>query len=251
MSNPPFIYTYKCIPIFQLFGCIECVSNVNSVQDFDYDKLDFISKEAKNTLISSLAGSCLASYILGIRDRHQDNMLIKDNHIFFHIDFGHLWNQGPLIDAPRIAIPMRFKSKLSSHWPKLEQLCVDGFKILFQHGNLIKNLSITLFQSTTQNSSIIEQFISGPNSLMLDLPKEEAYPRFEKMLMKSLANHHVRRKIKNWAHELSKSNTLDSPKRKPLVEMREGNLKRENTTDRGVGITVSFKENRKPAAPFF
>lgn len=66
----------------------------------------------KNMFLASLAGSVVAGYVLGIRDRHQDNMLIKDRHIFFHIDFGHLWNQGPLVDAPRVAIPIRLKANL-------------------------------------------------------------------------------------------------------------------------------------------
>jgi len=249
MTNPPFIHTYKCIPITESFGCIEFVNNVNSVQDFDYDKLDSISAEEKNILVSTLAGSCLASYILGIRDRHQDNMLIKDNHIFFHIDFGHLWNQGPLIDAPRIAIPMRFKSKLSSYWPELERLCVNGFKILFQHGNLIKTLCMNLFQSTPENSTMIEQFISGPNSLMLEFPKDEAYQRFEKILIKSLANHHVRRKIKNWAHELSKSN-VDSPKRKPLTEIRDTGGSIGKREGQRLMFGGPLKENIRPGIPF-
>jgi hypothetical protein len=211
-SNPPVIYTYKCIPIYPMFGCIECVTNVKSVQDFDYEKISQLEQDQKNILLSSLAGSCLASYVLGIRDRHQDNMLIKDDHIFFHIDFGHLWNRGPIIDAPRISIPMRFKAKLAAEWPRLEQLCLEGFKVLFQHGDLIKTLCATLFKSTTENSMIIEQFVRGRNSLMLDMSELEANGRFEKILTKSLENHHVRRKIKNWAHELSRSNT-DSRRR--------------------------------------
>lgn len=40
-------------------------------------------------------------------------MLVKNEHIFFHIDFGHLWNQSPLLDGPRMAIPMRLKNNLT------------------------------------------------------------------------------------------------------------------------------------------
>lgn len=141
-------------------------------------------------------------------------MLIKDDHIFFHIDFGHLWNQGPLIDAPRIAIPMRLKARLAPYWTKFEKLCFDAFKVLYQHGNFIKNLCITLFESTTEKSVIIEQFVGGPNSLMLyNMEESDVYQKFQKTLTKSLANHHVRRKLKNWAHELSKTNTGDFKRR--------------------------------------
>lgn len=42
---------------------------------------------------------------MGIRDRHQDNMMIKDNKIFFHIDFGFILNDAPGFDAPIFSIP--------------------------------------------------------------------------------------------------------------------------------------------------
>jgi len=60
--------------------------------------------------------------------------------------------------------------------------------------------------------------VGGPNSLMLDMSEHEALQNFKKLLSKSLANHHVRRKFKKWAHGLSRSSvsSMDSQKRKPV-----------------------------------
>eukprot|EP00966_Prymnesium_polylepis_P066601 1546309-Prymnesium_polylepis.1 len=46
-------------------------------------------KAAVQTFCASLAASCVATYVMGIGDRHNDNVLLTRAGCLVHIDFGH------------------------------------------------------------------------------------------------------------------------------------------------------------------
>jgi phosphatidylinositol 3-kinase len=80
----------------------------NPIQDFlrslayDPDAPYLIRKDAMDTYVKSCAGYCMVTYLLGVGDRHLDNLLLHQTGHFFHCDFSFI-----LGEDPKKYLPMR------------------------------------------------------------------------------------------------------------------------------------------------
>mmetsp|Transcript_6509 Transcript_6509/g.9033 ORF Transcript_6509/g.9033 Transcript_6509/m.9033 type:complete len:190 (-) Transcript_6509:474-1043(-) len=63
---------------------------------------------AKDNLVRSCAGYCIITYVLGVGDRHLDNILITRTGHIFHIDFGYVFGNDPKPFPP----PVRLVSEM-------------------------------------------------------------------------------------------------------------------------------------------
>eukprot|EP01084_Bolivina_argentea_P093228 167702_1 len=93
------ILTYNVIPMGKIFGCIQLINNCIGLRDvstlINVLKSDIIMKQKLfSNLISTAAGSVIASYVMGVKDRHFDNILIRTNDFtLFHIDYNFIFGE--------------------------------------------------------------------------------------------------------------------------------------------------------------
>eukprot|EP01127_Copromyxa_protea_P013023 TRINITY_DN3452_c0_g1_i2.p1 TRINITY_DN3452_c0_g1~~TRINITY_DN3452_c0_g1_i2.p1 ORF type:complete len:366 (-),score=62.60 TRINITY_DN3452_c0_g1_i2:471-1520(-) len=88
-EDKPFIWLYRVFPSENNTGFVEFVEDSSTVQAFDWSKMGEWDNDKRDTFIRSAAGAFVGSYVMGVRDRHRDNMMITDDGFFLHIDFGY------------------------------------------------------------------------------------------------------------------------------------------------------------------
>lgn len=104
---------YSCISMDRRQGMIEVVLNAETIANIQKERGMFsaTSPFKKGSLLMwlkehnqteeqlqkaiqeftlSCAGYCVATYVLGVADRHSDNIMVKKTGQLFHIDFGHI-----------------------------------------------------------------------------------------------------------------------------------------------------------------
>lgn len=146
-----------------------------------------------DNFVRSCAGYSVITYILGVGDRHLDNLLICPNGVFFHADFGYIFGQDPKPFPPLMKLPPQiieaFGGANSVNYNKFRNYCFVAYSILRKNSNLILNLFELM-----RNSSIPDIARDPEGSVLkvkekfcLDMSEEEAIIHFQNLINDSVS----------------------------------------------------------------
>ena len=161
--------------------------------DAELDDTYGIHPQVMDTYIKSCAGYCVITYLLGVGDRHLDNLLLDEEGHLFHIDFGYILGQ----DAKPFPPPMKLCKEMveamgdmsSPHYARFRSLCYTAFTTLRKSANLILNLFSLMVAANIKDIKIERDLVVRKvlDKFRLDLTEEEAIQYFQILINDSVS----------------------------------------------------------------
>lgn len=160
-----------------------------------YNPIESDYKSAVRDFVRSCAGYCVATYVLGIGDRHNDNIMCTKSGHLFHIDFGRfLGNTEKFAGMSRDRAPFVFTSEFayvmggvgSSQYKTFVNLCKEAYNVIRKHAHLFISLFAMMLQTGIPELRSEEDINYLRESFSLNLDDKEAAAKFEELIEKAL-----------------------------------------------------------------
>ncbi|XP_033763399.1 phosphatidylinositol 4,5-bisphosphate 3-kinase catalytic subunit beta isoform-like [Pecten maximus] len=199
---------YQCVATGLNEGMIEVVQNSATIakiqgtgQKSAFNKtalFDWLKKKnpleenlikAVNEFTLSCAGYSVATYILGIGDRHNDNIMLKESGQLFHIDFGHfLGNFKSKFGVKRERVPFILTEhfdyiitkgeSMMENYIKFRSTCEEAYLIIRRKGSLLIRLFMMMIMAGIPQLTTVNDVEYLKETLALHLSEDEARARF-------------------------------------------------------------------------
>lgn len=152
-----------------------------------------VSDQCMDTYVRSCAGYCVITYILGVGDRHLDNLLLSPDGHFFHADFGYILGHDPKPFPPLMKLPIEIISGMggigSQNYSKFRALCFTAYTTLRKSAGLILNLFALMSHSTIPDLMVERDDAAVQKvkeKFCLDMSEEEAILHFQNLINDSV-----------------------------------------------------------------
>lgn len=170
-------------------------SIINYLQKFHPDENGpyGITATCLETFIKSCAGYSVITYILGIGDRHLDNLLLRDDGRLFHVDFGFILGRDPKPFPPPMKLCKEMVEAMggaeSQYYTRFKSYCCEAYNILRKSSNLILNLFSLMAGSNIPDiaSDPEKGILKLQEKFRLDLDDEDSIHFFQDLINDSVS----------------------------------------------------------------
>lgn len=205
--------TFDCIATNDRQGMVEMVQNAETLRKIQqsssllagafnpraidsyirlWNTSELEYKTALDKFLHSCAGYSVATYILGICDRHNDNIMVTNSGHLFHIDFGKFLgdaqmmgsikrDRAPFVLSADMAYVINGGDRPSKKFQTFIELCTMGFNIIRRHRNLFLNL-FSLMSSAKIHGLNSDSVKYIDKMLMPNLTETEAMAKFTRLI---------------------------------------------------------------------
>jgi len=153
-----------------------------------------IDPDVLETFVKSCAGYSVFMYLLGVGDRHLDNLMLRTNGALFHIDFGYIFGRDPKPFPPPMKLCKEMVEAMggadSMLYVRFRLLCCEAFNILRRPSasNLILNLLLLMVDADIQDLKGEQDALKiVTERLRLDLTDEEASRYMQNLINASVS----------------------------------------------------------------
>lgn len=147
--------------------------------------------------VYSTAGYCVATYILGIGDRHNDNIMVREDGTLFHIDFGHFLGNfktkfgfkretAPFIFTPMYAHMMGGPS--SPIYAHFVEIACQAYNVIRRQTNMLITLFMLMLSTGIPELQRAEDIMWLKSVLLQDKADDHASKHYREQIGEALTN---------------------------------------------------------------
>uniref|UniRef100_A0AAR2J9G2 Phosphatidylinositol-4-phosphate 3-kinase n=1 Tax=Pygocentrus nattereri TaxID=42514 RepID=A0AAR2J9G2_PYGNA len=226
------IVNFKCISTGKDKGMVELVSSSETLRKIQveygvtgsfkdkplaewlrkYNPAEDEYEKASENFIYSCAGCCVATYLLGICDRHNDNIMLRTTGHMFHIDFGKFLghaqmigsfkrDRAPFVLTSDMAYVINGGERPTSRFQLFIDLCSQAYNLIRKHSSLFLNLLSLMTQSGLPELTGAQDLKYVYDALQPQTTDAEATVFFTRLIESSLGS--VATKFNFFIHNLA------------------------------------------------
>ena len=186
--------TYKVMAMSKNNGIVEFIPKSKTIQDINNlgenpiktyleknNNKTELNKKLENFRLSCV-GYCVVTYILGIGDRHLENLMIKEDGKMFHIDFGFILGNDPKTYPPPFKICSQMiqamGGKDSEKYKEFKKFCINAYWVLRDNARLIVNMFYLMIDSGILQINNEDTLFKLHDKFVPELSKSEAEVSF-------------------------------------------------------------------------